>query len=64
MKGLDAALRRRPLRQQALEHLPPNANDAAIFADFDTELDGIHRVVPSRIIGKREQIHRLHIPAR
>jgi hypothetical protein len=57
MKCLDAKLRRRPLLEQALKYSPSDANDAAILADLDPKLDSIGRIVPSGIIGKREQIH-------
>ena len=55
MIGLDAALRRGRLLEQALKHSPANPNDAAILADFDPELDGVGRGVPSRVFGKENR---------
>jgi len=57
MISLDAALRRRALLEQVLKDLPLDADDPAILAESDSELQGTGRGVPSGIIGKREQIH-------
>ena len=56
---LDAALGGRPLRQQPLEHIAQNPDDAAVFPDLDSELHGLVLGVPVGVFGEGEEQRRL-----
>jgi hypothetical protein len=53
--GFDAALRRRGIPKQVLEHAPANTRDAFIVADTNTELDGGPFGVPAPVWEKPKE---------
>src|ERR1700730_13438359 len=55
--GLDAPLRGRPLRQQALKGAPRDADNPSVLPDRDAKLDRFALGVPSGIIRKGKEHH-------
>jgi hypothetical protein len=53
--GFNAALRSRPLWEQALEHTPRHPDHAAVFADLDPKLHRLPLGIPVSVLGKGEQ---------
>jgi hypothetical protein len=56
--GFNAALRRRSLWEQALEHAAWHPDHAAVFADLHPELDGLQLGIPMCILRKGEEHRR------
>src|SRR6266481_2409271 len=55
--GLDAPLRGRPLRQQALKGAPRDADNPCVLPNPDAELDRLALGIPSDIIQKGKERH-------